>query len=157
MNLYEMTSAASGLYELLSNGEIDEQVINDTLAAMGAGEKVESYCKVIKQLEGDAAMYAAEIKRMTDNKRTTENGIKRMKAALLDYLQATGAKKVAAGVFTVSKTSSKAVNVVDIDKLPPEYIRTSREPMKAEIKKAIANGETIEGAELVENESVRVK
>ena len=34
MNLYEMTTNAVALYDLLTNGEIDEQTFNDTLAAM---------------------------------------------------------------------------------------------------------------------------
>ena len=46
--LYELTNQANALYELLQGEEIDEQTFNDTLEAMGAGEKIESYCKIIK-------------------------------------------------------------------------------------------------------------
>ena len=63
--IYELTEQANALYNLLQAEEIDEQTYNDTLEAMGAGEKVESYCKVIKQLQSDAEMYKTEIDRLT--------------------------------------------------------------------------------------------
>lgn len=69
MTLYEMTGAVAELYELLQNGDIDEQVYADTLEAIGAEEKLESYCKIWTQLETDAANYAEEIRRM--NERST--------------------------------------------------------------------------------------
>lgn len=45
--LFEMTQQANTLYELLQNEEIDEQIFNDTLEAMGTEEKIESYCQII--------------------------------------------------------------------------------------------------------------
>ena len=64
MRLYEMTVAANQLYDMLTSGEIDEQTFNDTLEAMGTEEKLESYCKVIRQLEGDAEMLKTEKERI---------------------------------------------------------------------------------------------
>lgn len=39
MTLYEMTGAAARLYDLLQNGDIDEQVYADTLEAIGAEDR----------------------------------------------------------------------------------------------------------------------
>ena len=55
MTLYEFTGAAKDLYALLENDEIDEQTFHDTLEAIGAEDKVESYCQIISQLEADKA------------------------------------------------------------------------------------------------------
>ena len=74
MNLYEMTQAANELYELLTSGEIDEQTFADTLEAMGTEEKLENYCKVIRQLEYDAEMLKAEKERIDKKKKNVEKG-----------------------------------------------------------------------------------
>lgn len=58
MNLYEMTAAANELYALLTVDEIDEETVKDTLEAMGAEEKLESCCVVIRELEADAEQRA---------------------------------------------------------------------------------------------------
>lgn len=60
MTLYEMTANAIYLYDLLSNGDIDEQTVNDSLEGMDVAGKLEDYCKVIRQFEADAAAYKAE-------------------------------------------------------------------------------------------------
>ena len=83
MTLYEMTTAANALYEMLCNNEIDAQTITDTLEAMGAEEKLESYCKVIRQLEADAEALKAEKARIADKQKTVENSVARMKIMML--------------------------------------------------------------------------
>ena len=54
MTLYEMTEQAKTLYNMLSYGEIDEQTFNDTLESIGADDKINDYCIVIRQLKADA-------------------------------------------------------------------------------------------------------
>lgn len=157
MNLYEMTTAASEMYELLCSGEIDEEVFNDTLQAMGTDEKVENCCKVIRQLEADATAYEKEEKRFKDKKTTAKNGVARLKKSILSFLQAADKKKINAGLFTVSKQKSSAVKILDENLIPDEFFKVSLEPMKSEIKKAIDSGEKVAGAIIVENESVRIK
>lgn len=156
MTLYEMTGAAAELYELLQNGDIDEQVYADTLEAIGAEEKLESYCKIWTQLETDAANYAEEIRRMTERKKTLENNIERMKEAVGTFLRATGQDKAKAGTFTVSFGKSKAVNVYDETKIPERFLKPQPPKIdKIAIKDAINAGEIVEGAEIVVNEGVR--
>ena len=156
--LYEMTQQATELYEMLQAEEIDEQTFSDTLEAMGAGEKIEGYCQVIKQLQADADMFKAEAERIAARKKTAENSIERMKTALLTYLQQTGQAKVKAGTFSVSLAQTKKVNITDETKLPPEYlIEQPAKIDKAGIKKALQEGAEINGAELVLNDGVRIR
>ncbi len=158
MNLFEMTVAATELYDLLTSGEIDEQTFEDTLQAMGTAEKLESYCKVIKQLEADAEMLKAEKDRIDKKKKTVENSIDRMKKAVTDFMNAQGTKKTTAGTFTVALSESKAVKVVDENKVPKEYfIEQDPKLDKKTILKLLREGETVEGCELQTNEGVRIK
>lgn len=156
--LYELTAAASELYELLQAEEIDEQTFADTLEGIGAEEKLESYCKIVKQLDEDADMYANEIRRLTERKRTAENSVERMKAAMLDYLKATGTDKAKAGTFTASISTSKAVNIIDAAKIPEKFLKPQEPKIdRIAIKEAINAGETVEGAEILTKEGVRIR
>ena len=125
---------------------------------MGAGEKVEGYCKVIKQLQSDVDMYKGEIERLTARKKTAENGIDRMKNALLAFLQLSGQDKVKAGTFTVSTANTQAVQITDEKAIPCIYL--VEQPPKIDkigIKNALKAGEEISGAELINNTGVRIR
>lgn len=157
-NLYEMTQAATMLYDMLQNEEIDEYTVNDTIESMGADEKVENYCKIIKQFQADADMFKAECDRIAARKKTAENAIERMKTALLDFMQASKQEKIKAGTFSVSTATTKAVNIIDETQIPEQYLKPQPAKIdKAEISKALKNGEIVAGAELIENKGVRIR
>lgn len=158
MNLFEMTAAAHQLYDLLTSGEIDEQTFTDTLQAMGTAEKLESYCKVIRQLEYDAEMFKAEKDRIEKKKKAVENSIDRMKKAVADFMNAQGTKKTAAGTFTVALSTSKAVNILDERKIPVRFLVEQAPKIdKSAIRAELMAGAEIEGCELQINEGVRIK
>ena len=122
MTLYELTEQAACLYELLQLNEIDEQAFNDTLEAMGAGEKAENYCKIIKQFQSDIEMYKNEIDRLSARKKAAENAVDRMKSMLLLFMQQTGQDKLKAGTFAVSTATTQAVNITDENAVPRIYL-----------------------------------
>lgn len=158
MNLFEMTVAANELYDLLTSGEIDEQTFADTLEAMGTEEKLESYCKVIRQLEADAEMLKAEKDRIDKKKKTVDNSVLRMKKAVTDFLKAQGTKKASAGTFSVALSTSKAVNILDESKIPARFLVEQAPKIdKSAIRKEMMEGAEIEGCELQVNEGVRIK
>ena len=156
--LYEMTSNAHILYDLLTSGEIDEQTFNDTLEAMGTEEKLESYCKVIRQLEADAEALKSEKDRIAKKQKSIENSIARMKTAIVNFLYAQNTEKTSAGIFTVAISKSKAVNVVDESKVPVRFlVEQAPKVDKKAIMELLKNGETVEGCELKINEGVHIK
>lgn len=157
-SLYELTAHATALYEMLQAEEIDEQTLSDTLEAMGAGEKVESYCQIIKQLQSDVDMFKGEIDRLTARKRTAENGVERMKSALLAFMIQSGQDKIKAGSFSVSTATTQAVQITDEKALPAEYlIEQPAKVDKVAIKAALKDGATVAGAELINNTGVRIR
>ena len=156
--LYELTTQANALYEMLQAEEIDEQTFKDTLEAIGTNEKVEAYCQVIKELQGDFDKYKAEADRLAARMKTAKNGIDRMKESLLTFLQVSGQDKVKAGTFTVSIGTSKATNILDEALIPSEYKTPQPDKIdKTAIKKAIESGLEVAGAEVIINEGVRIR
>lgn len=156
--LYQMTIQVSELYELLQGEIIDEQVFKDTLEAIGTGEKIEGYCQVIKELQGDLDKFKAEADRLAARMTTIKNNVERMKNSLLAFLQASGQDKVKAGTFTVSIGTSKATNILDESLIPTEYKTPQPDKIdKTAIKKAIESGVEVAGAEVIINEGVRIR
>ncbi len=158
MTIYEMTNAARELYEMLSNDEIDEQTLQDTLEALGTEDKLESYCKIIKQYEADTVNIKEEIQRLQNRKQTAENAIIRMKQAIQMYLDSIGASKAKAGIFSVSKRFTKAVSILDETVIPCQYWEEQKPKLsKAKIKEDINRGIEVNGAVIVENLSIMIK
>ena len=156
--LFEMTNEARALYELLQADEIDAETFEDTLESIGVEQKLESYCQIIRQYEADAALCLAEADRVNKKARRAENNAKRMKGALLAYMQSVGKDKDKAGTFSVSISSSQAVNVYNEADVPEQYF-VPQEPKisKTLIRDAIKAGEEVPGAEMVTNLGVQIR
>lgn len=158
MTLYEMTANAIYLYDLLSNGDIDEQTVNDSLEGMDVAGKLEDYCKIIRQFEADAAAYKAEKDRLAAKQKKAEEAVERLEAAVLNYMSATNTEKVKCGVFDVKVKQSKAANIVNADEISPEYmIQQPPKIDRAAIRKALMSGKAVDGAELKINYSINIK
>lgn len=158
MTLYEMTANAIYLYDLLSNGDIDEQTVNDSLEGMDVAGKLEDYCKVIRQFEADAAAYKAEKDRLAAKQKKAEDAAERLEEAVLNYMSAANTEKAKCGVFEIKVKQSKAANIVNADAISSEYV--IQQPPKidrAAIRKALMSGKAVDGAELKINYSINIK
>ena len=148
-NLYKLTQQAANLYDMLQSGDIDEQVVTDTLEAMMAPEALEGCCQVIRQLEADVKAYKAEKDLFDSKKKLAEAAMQRMKAKIGDFLAASGQKKIQCGVFTVRMTSGDPVQIVDESKIPKEYYLPQPDKIStAKIKEALKAGVDVPGAML---------
>ena len=162
MKLYEFTQEAQALYDALTEQGIEdeerEQIISDTMEAMGADEKLESYCQIIRQMEADMAVIDDEMARLGCAKKRRAGGIDRMKDVMLSYYEATGLDTpIDAGTFRISRRRSEGVVITDEALVPDHYYRIKREPDKAGIKKGLKAGEEIPGAALEERWSIQIK
>ena len=159
MTLYEMTAQAQALKALLESEEIDEQAFADTLEAIGADEKVDSYCRIIKSIEGDNALIDAEIARLTALKQRNGKSIDRMKEALDRFMAAIGSTKEKTPFFSVSYRTSESVQVYDLSAIPERYIKMKVEqaPDKTAIKAALKAGEMVKGCSLEKKRNIQIK
>lgn len=159
MTLYEMTQEQKQLYELMTSGEIDEEVYADTLEGIGIAEKIEGYCVVENELAGDLQKIESEIERLNEKKKSIDNNIKRLRARLGDCLLTMDTTKYSAGTYTVYRRETQQVIIDDSEKIPTEFMKAkvTVTPDKTLIKELIKAGEDIAGAHLQTNQSITIK
>lgn len=158
MNLYEITGAEMALQAMLESGEIDEQAYSDTIDGLNAEGKIENIIHVIKNLEAHAAACKEQKDIFAAKQKAAENGVQRLKDSILQHMQALDKKKVDAGLFTVSKSVSKSVEIFKEDALDEKYFIP--QPPKID-KTAISNdikaGIDVTGAQIIEKPYIRIK
>ena len=168
MRLYEITGELLALQELLENPLDDEDVLKDTLEAV-QGEyefKLESYCKVIKNLEADIVGIKAEVDRLSGKRKVLENNIDRLKKAMFESMKATNTPKVKGQLFTVAIQKNGGVIPINYDKndknitanLPDHLVNIVKTPNLEAIRELLEAGKVVDGFTLGERgESLRIK
>lgn len=156
--LYELAEAEKQLIELFELDDIDERTLNDTIEGLDIGGKLEDYCFVLRQLEADQKDFKAEADFFAAKAKRAENGIKRLKNGILNYMQRTNKSKAEAGLFKISTRESKAVNIFDEAQIPAQFLIPQPPKIdKAAIKKAINGGEEVTGATIQTNTNLQIK
>ena len=168
MNLYEVTGNILALQEMLESPVDDEQILKDTLEAVQGEyeQKIEGYCKVIRNIEADIEAFKIEAKRLSEKAKMLENNKNRLKKAMFDSMKATNTGNVKAGVFNVSIQRNGGVIPVIYDKndnnitanLPDDLIVVTKTPSIDSIRELLEAGMVVEGFKLGERgESLRIK
>ena len=133
MTLYEITGELLELQNMIEEGA-DPDVVNDTIESVefDLGQKAEGYVMVIRNLEAQAKAIKDEEKRLREKRLAAENGIERLKKRLFDSMNATGKKKLNAGVFTLSiQKNGGALPVIideDVMNMPQEMLKIDIKP-----------------------------
>ena len=155
-SLYQLNNAYAQLQQMIDDGQ---EGLEDTLASItdAVEEKLEAYAMVIKNIESDVEGIKSEEKRLAERRKIMENGITRMKQAIAETLQNSGQDKVKTEKFTFSFRKSSKVEVSDIDSLPEKFVKIERTVSRSELTQALKSGEQIEGAQLVENQSLQIR
>ena len=163
-NIYELTNELSLLWDLMENGELEDEVLIGAfdVAKEDLADKLEGYCKFIKNLESDIQGLKAEEERLNARRKTMENTVTRCKEAMKFALNTAGEKKIACGTFTVSVQNNAPSVVLDeqyLENIPEEYL-VPQEPKidKKKIKADIDAGKDLEGiAHLETGVSLRIR
>ena len=165
-NLYEITGDLLTLQDMLENPLDDEQILLDTLEAVhGEYEnKLESYCKVIKNLEADMDALKNEAKRLTEKAKMLEKNRDRLKKAMFDSMKATNTNKVKGQIFTVAiqKNGGKLPVIISegttTDHLPDNLVIVTKTPALDSIRELLEAGKVVKGFTLGQRgESLRIK
>lgn len=162
-NLYELTGYAERLNAALAGDLTDaewvelRQQFED--AAQTITEKLDAYARVIRNLEAESAAYKAEEARLAALRGGVDKSVARMKDAVQAAMRACGEVRVKTPIGTWAfQKNPPAVNVTDKDLIPMAYKIVA--PMTIDlraIKDAIQRGETVDGAELTQGESLRFR
>lgn len=168
MKLYEITKEMRVLDELFlscideetgevkDDGVIDilEQELKLQLQTKGAG--------IIKSFKNSEAMLNGvdeEIKRLQALKKSISNQINSRKEYIVRNMEMMGITKIETELGNLSLRKSKSVNIYDESLIDKKFIEieTKEKISKTEIKKAIEAGENVQGANIVEKNSLNIK
>lgn len=128
--------------------------LDETLSAQGdqIEEKIEATIIVSRELEADAEACKAEAKRLSERAAAFQRNADACKERVLWVMEATGRDKIKRQLFTITRAKPRDVCAIeDSEKIPAQYtklIPESRQPVKADILKALKAGELVPGAKL---------
>jgi len=145
-NIYELTSQYLELQDMLSDEDVDPDVLRDTLEAIEGeyDEKIESYCEVIRNLESELHGVSEELVRFSIRKKRLQGNIDRLKKAMQDSMYKTGRMSAGGKKFHVYVKKVGGLLPVELDvpveELPPELVKYKIEADNEAIRKYLDEG-----------------
>lgn len=157
--LYKVSQDFESLVDLIDRDVLEEWELKELKkkisgAIMTQGKDIMKY--YINEM-ADIEVLKSEIKRLQIIKSSKEARIDRFKDRLTENMRTLNVKKIPTplGNITLALDSvTESIEIadnIDLDKIPEEYLKVSKEVRKTDIKKAIKAGEKFEGVELVES------
>ena len=139
MKLYELTDAYCSVLEELSDPSADgqdEARFQALLSGLGEAfdEKVLSIAKIIRSMEADVTVLAAEVDRLQGRKRHLAGRIDWLKRYLLGEMEAVSREKVSGPTLTVSLAKAPpSCDVICAGDVPAEFRRIKVEIDRSQI------------------------
>ena len=151
-SLFELQNEFQELYNMMTDPDVDDQVLQDTLeAVMGEFEvKAEGCVYFMKRLEMERDKAKDVANDLLAKAKARDNALNRMKDMILKTMESAQVRKVDAGAFTiaVSKNGGKQPMIIDGD-VPDNFKRIIYEDDKELIRKHLENGEVLKFARLL--------
>lgn len=150
-SLYNLSESALQLIEMISNGEIDKEVIEETLTAMleNSEQGIRDIASVHQELSPQIDNIDNQIKRLTGKKKQLLERQVNLKVTIGAVMHKLNMSKVNHDMFTViNKKGTTSVEVINSDRLPDDLVTTkvTVSPDKKAIKAALNNGVDLSGA-----------
>ena len=158
--------------EILDQKELNKAINN---ATMELDKKIDNIGAYIKNLESEVEAIKEEKKKLSSRQKTKENKINSLKRYLdgyfrysqTNYFEDTTGKvkfhKFESPRCVISYRKSDSINVIDVSKVPEEYIKPrvlkEDDVRKSDIKDYLKKheNETIDGVELLHNKNISIK
>lgn len=164
MKLYEIAEQYKELETMLYDGEVDEQLIWDTLEGidMEFEEKADNYAKFIKGLIADAAAIKAEEERLYCRRKAIENRAAGLKNRLEENMRFIGKTKFKTELFSfnIQKNGGKQPLMIteNLADIPMKFlVQQDPVPNKEAIRAYLAD-HVVDWAELQPHgESLRIR
>lgn len=121
--------------------------------------KAVDYSMAILQLNAWVEMADKEAKRVTAIKNAYKKTSETLKQRITDAMERYDIREVKDATIKVSLRKSVQTIIDDIDQVPKQYktVKVETTPDKTAIKKAIQDGEIIEGAHLEEKNNLQIR
>ena len=159
MKLYEINEQIQQLINM--SDEIDEQAFKDTMEILEfeLEEKADNYAKVIKMYEGEIVTLKNETDRLNDMKKSRDNKIEYLKRSLEESMILADNKKFKTDLFSFNiQKNVPSLDISDNAVIPSEYY-IEKEPQldKRKLLDSVKNGLKIDGINIKQTESLRIR
>lgn len=161
--LYEIESRYHSALDMLYDPEIPEDVVIDTLESI-EGEmelKAENYAAIISNIEATAAAIREAEKKQAERRKAMENKAARLRARLMEAMQAGGVPKFETARFRIAiRNNPESVVIDDEGAVPADYLReipARYEADKTLIKAAMKDGFDVPGVHLVRTARLEIR
>ena len=162
--LYDITGRMLALIDMADDEDIEPEVLKDTLESIEGeyDDKIECYCKAIKNLEADMKAFDEEAKRLKAKKDRLSKNIDRMKQTMFESLKLMNKTSAGGKVLkaSIQKNGGVLPIVLDVeaDAVPFEFQKVKTEPNNEAIREALDAGVALNFAHFGERgESLRIK
>jgi hypothetical protein len=170
-SLYEISKDYSELEILLDSidGDISpdqQKQLDEFLSGLGTerNQKIDNYCKLIRNLEGRQKVRAEEAKRFSTIAKYDANKIVRLKYLLLEFFKLHGIDKIETDLFRVVRAQNGVAPVKlgerfeeNPEELPEEYRLTTYKPNLKKIAEDLKEGVKLDFASFDEKgENIRI-
>lgn len=161
-SLYKIDQDLMALLEAIAEQEGEITPEQDEQLAINRYEletKAVDYSMAILQLNAWVEMADKEAKRVTAIKNAYKKTSETLKQRITDAMERYDIKEVKDATIKVSLRKSVQTIIDDLDQVPKQYktVKVETTPDKTAIKKAIQEGELIEGAHLEEKNNLQIK
>ena len=160
--LYELTEMYKNIWDLVEDDEIDLDTLEKALSNIedNIEAKAENMAKLIKGIDGDINTLKEEENRLAKKRRALENKQKNIKEYLEMQLKVMEIDKVKTPLFTVAlQKNPPSVNITNEDLIPDQFKKTvtTVSVVKKDLLEALKSGQVIEGAEIKQGKSLRIR
>lgn len=161
-SLYKIDRELIALLEAIAEQEGEITPEQDEQLAINRYEletKAVDYSMAILQLNAWVEMADKEAKRVTAIKNAYKKTSETLKQRITDAMERYDIKEVKDATIKVSLRKSVQTIIDDLDQVPKQYktVKVETTPDKTAIKKAIQEGEIIEGAHLEEKNNLQIR
>lgn len=160
MNLYELTEKYVKLFNELDDAEeITEEQKKEFEEIDGSlEEKYENCVMMIKNWQADAEAYKNQEKIFTDKRRSAEKKATDMKKFIEYSMQQTKQQRVKTNLFTLNiQKNTPSLEITSEDHIDDSYYIIERKLNKKELLSDIKEGLIVDGVELRQTESLRIR
>lgn len=160
--LYELTEMYQNIWDLVADEEVDLDTLETALSQVedNLEVKAESMAKLVKGIDGDVTALKEEENRLAKRRKALENKQTNIKQYLQNQFNVMGIDKVKTPLFTVAlQNNPPSVNILDEDLIPEQYKKTvtTTSIVKKDLLNALKEGQVIEGAEIKQGRSLRIR
>jgi hypothetical protein len=155
MNLFQIDDAIMACIDQETGDILDVEKL-DALE-MEREKKISNTACFIKNLRAEAEAIKAEKMKMADRQKAKENLADRLENYLANYLGGLTYEDEKCAISYRKSTSTEIAEDLDLSTLPDGCKKIKIEADKTAIKKALQNGEKIDGCTLVVKNNIQIK